>query len=127
MKKKLFATVLAATAVLGLTSCATDSAADVVSYNLSEAAKNFEVARRIQFINNETAKSELEIVGRCNIEAEPAQLEVTCRDASGDKKHFLGINGSHYVVEQLDPKSVSADHYRVTYAPSTLIPDVSVR
>jgi hypothetical protein len=126
LKKAVVASLVAASAFT-LTSCAEDSAADVASHNLSEAAENFEVARKVKFINNETGVTEMEVVGRCNIEAEPAQLEVTCRTPSGEMKHFLGLNGSHYTVEQVDAMHVSTDHYRVTYNPSVLIPDIRVQ
>lgn len=127
MKKIVVAAVVAMSA-FGLSSCATD--ADVVSENLSKAADQFEVTRRVVFINNND-KSEylLEIEGRCNIVAEPDQLEVTCKAAGGEyKKHFLGLNErTTYVVEQLEGANVSADHYKVIFKPTVIVPDVDVK
>lgn len=122
--KKTIAAAAVALSALTLSSCATD--ADVVSENLSKAADQFEIARRIVFINNVTGKYELEIQGLCNIVTEDAQLEVTCKARGGEyKKHFLGLNETTtYVVEQTESASVSADHYRVIFKPEVIIPDV---
>lgn len=107
------------------------SNADVASENLSKAADNFEIARRIVFIDTMTNQYMLEIIGRCNIAADGdggGQLEVTCRTDQGDKKHFLGLNHTAtYVVEQLDPAKVSQSQYKVFFKPSTIIPDVDMK
>lgn len=78
--KTLAALALGATA---LTGCS--SAADVASYNLSEASDNFEVNRRIVFINGITDKYMFEIEGRCSIEVDNTdqQLVVTCKTGEG--------------------------------------------
>lgn len=120
-------TVLALGAVataLVLASCSTD--ADVASENLSKAADQFEINRRIVFINNVTGNYELTIEGRCNIVTEERQLEVTCKAGGGEfKKHFLGLNETTtYVVEQTEAANVSTDHYRVIFKPEVIIPDV---
>lgn len=131
--KKAAAASLAATAVLGLTSCSTQvNDADVVSQNISTAADNFEVARKISVINNKSNTNTLEIVGLCNIVTEPQQLEITCKTPGEGidraKKHFAGLNeNTTYTVEQIDSIGVSADSYRVVYNPSTLIPDIELR
>lgn len=112
-----------------LTGCGVNDA-DVVSKNISTAADNFEIARRIVFMNNRNVgKYELEIVGRCNVVTEPAQLEVTCKAAGGEyKKHFLGLNGeTTYIVEQIESVNVSEDNYRVSFKPEVIIPDVDKR
>lgn len=122
--KKTLAVLVATVAAAGLAGCATD--ADVVSENLSKEADQFNIARRIVFINNTTGKYELEIEGRCNIVDEPQQLEVTCKAAGGEyKKHFLGLNAhTTYVVEQIESASVSSDHYKVVFKPEVIIPDI---
>lgn len=123
-RNKTIAATAAALSVLALSSCSSD--ADVVSENLSKAADQFEIARRIVFINNVTGKYELEIQGLCNIVTEDAQLEVTCKASGGEyKKHFLGLNETTtYVVEQTESAGVSSDHYRVIFKPEVIIPDV---
>ena len=112
--------------------CADD--ATVVSRNISKAADNFEVDRRIVFYNGITDNYILVIEGRCSIEEDrqgrnPPQLEVTCKIGHGAyKKHFLGISDNvTYFAEQLEVSDVSAYHYRVTWKPQIVIPDIDIR
>jgi len=129
MKKKIAAGI--ATVVAGLSLVGCSSNADVVSENISKAADNFEVARRIVFIDTMTNEYMLVIEGRCNISVDGdggGQLEVTCRTPGGDKKHFLGLNHTAtYFVEQVSPVTVSQDHYKVWFKPSVIIPDVDAK
>lgn len=114
-----------------LTGCSSD--ADVASENISTAADNFEVNRHIVFINGITDKNLLEIEGRCNIKDEGSQLEVTCKTREGDGsrsflKHFLRLSDNvTYVVEQLDGIDVDEYHYRRTFKPEAIIPDIEMR
>ena len=57
------------------------SQADVVSRNLSTAAEEFEISRRIVMFNGITDNYLLSIEGRCSIEVDALdnQLEVTCK------------------------------------------------
>ena len=122
---------LAATALLaaGLTACSSD--ADVASENLSKAADNFEIQRRIVFYNGITDTYILEVEGRCSIgnHDDGGKLSVTCKVGDGlYKKHFLGLSDNvTFFAEQLEAKSVSAYHYRVTFKPQTIVPDVDFR
>ncbi len=125
--------VIAATAVvlsvgLGATACFEDDA-DVASENVSKAADNFEVNRRIVMFNGITDEYLLEIVGACAIEDEEIQLEVICKVGKDEyKKHFLGLSDNvSYFVEQGEPIKASANHYRVTFKPQSIIPDVDFR
>jgi hypothetical protein len=123
---KVLATALAIGIVAALTGC---SDAQLASHNLSKAADNFEVNRRIVFINTWTDTYLLTVEGRCSIEASMGQLEVTCKDGpTSFKKHFLGLSKNvTYVAEQLDGVDVSVYHYRVIFKPSALIPHVEMR
>lgn len=113
---------------LGLSAC-TDDDADVVSENISKAADNFEVNRRIVMFNGITDEYLLVIEGRCNITDEGHQLEVVCKEGKkAYKKHFLGLSDNvSYFVEQGDPINVSEYHYRVTFKPQSIIPDPDFR
>lgn len=117
--------VIALTA-LAVTACS--SAADVASKNLSQAAEQFEVERRIVFLNGITDSYPLVIEGRCSIMADVVQhqLEVTCKTGEEQyKKHFLGLSDNmSYFVEQLDPIDVNEYHYRVFFRPEVIIPDI---
>lgn len=123
MKKTMLATLAAAAL---LTGC---SDAEVASENLSRAADNFEILRRVVFFNGITDTYLLSIEGYCSIADEPQQLEVTCKVKGGEfKKHFLGLSDNvSYFVEQLEGANVSVDHYRVVFKPSVIIPDIEVR
>ena len=104
--------------------------ATIASRNLSKAADNFEVMRRVVFMNNVTNAYMLEIIGYCSIEVDEMerQLEVTCMTDDDFKKHFLGLNDTTtYFVEQLQPSRVSRSHYRVTFKPQAIIPDIDFR
>lgn len=126
MKKKI-ALVLAALPLMGgLGACSSD--ADVASENLSKAADNFEIQRRIVFFNGITDTYLLSIEGRCSINDDGNQLEVTCKVGGAFKKHFLGLSDNvSYFVEQVENANVSTSHYRVVFKPSTIIPDIDVR
>lgn len=123
MKGRILA-ILAAPLVL---SACTD--ADLASANLSKAADNFEVDRRVIFYNGITGGYLLSIEGRCSIEDQSKQLEVTCKTGVDRyKKHFLGLSDNvTYFAEQLEGKDVSVYHYRVIFKPQTIIPDVDFR
>jgi hypothetical protein len=125
--KKLTLAALAATSLLALTACQDD--AQVASYNISKAADNFEIDRRIVFYNGITDTYMLTIEGRCSIEDQTTQLEVTCkigRDAF--KKHFLGLSDNvTYFAEQLEIADVSVYHHRVTFKPQQILSDIDFR
>lgn len=122
MKKILIAAALVVAAVLSA-GCASD--ADVASENLSKAAEQFEVNRRVVFFNGITDTYLLSIEGRCSIEDQGDQLEVTCKTAADRyNKQYLGLSDNvSYFVEQLDDVNVDAYHYRVIFKPETIIPD----
>lgn len=122
--KKIITFAAVALAAVGISSCSSD--ADVASENLSKAADQFEIVRRIAFVNGITDKYLLVVEGRCSIRDADGQLEVTCKAAGGEfKKHFLRLSDNvTYVAEQLEGANVSTDHYRVIFKPEALIPDV---
>jgi hypothetical protein len=112
----------------GVAACSSD--ADVASKNLSNAADNFEVPRRIIFINGITDKYLLTIEGYCSLgnTDKPGELTVTCKVGSGYKKNFLGLSDNvTYMVEQLETKDVGSDRYVVNFKPESVIPDIKVR
>lgn len=126
-KTMALALVLAA-AVLGLAGC-TSTDSQVVNNNITQNADNFQVLRRITFINGITDKYLLEVEGYCSIDtSNPADLTVTCKVGSEYKRSYLGrSNNVTWVVEQLTPSNVSPNHYQVTWKPEAIIPDVTIR
>jgi hypothetical protein len=123
---KALVTLLAALALAG---CQSD--ADVASRNVSKAADNFEVARRVIFYNGITNDYMLSIEGYCSLgnHDKDRKLSVTCKTGPGVyKKHFLGLSDNvTFFVEQLEAKNVSTSFYRVTFKPSTIVPDIELR
>lgn len=126
MKNLFKSTLVGATAFVALTSCS--SQATVASDNLSKAADQFEIDRRIVFVNGITDTYLMTIEGKCSIEDEGNQLEVTCKVGDDKfKKHFLGLSDNvSYFVEQVEGESVSAYRYRVIFRPETIVPEPEI-
>jgi hypothetical protein len=122
--KHAIALFLAATA---LGACSND--AQIASSNLSQAADNFEINRRIVFYNGVTGEYILTIEGLCSQEPSDKKLAVTCKTGPNQyKKHFLGISDNvTYFSEQMEPAPASTYFYRVTFKPSSIIPSINVR
>lgn len=122
-RTKLAAAALLGATALGLTGCYSD--AETVSENLSTAADQFEIDRRVVFFNGITDTYLLSIEGKCSIEDEGHQLEVVCRIGPNEyKKHFLGLSDNvSYFVEQLEVADASRYHYRVIFKPEAIVPE----
>lgn len=124
---KLVIASLVVSSAVALAACQDD--AQVASYNISKAADNFEIDRRIVFYNGINGEYMLTIEGRCSIEDQGNQLEVTCkisRDAF--KKHFLGLSDNvTYFAEQLETADVSVYHHRITFKPQSILGDIDFR
>jgi len=123
---KLGAILLAVLLLVG-TAC---SEADVASHNVSKAADQFEVMRRIVFYNGITNEYMLTIEGLCSLgNSDPeGELSVTCKvGPSTYKKHFLGLSDNvTYFVEQVDGAKVDSYHYKVFFRPSVILPDIDI-
>lgn len=124
MKKIIFVVVLFAFFISGCRD------ADIASRNLSIAADQFEVTRRIVFYNGITGEYILVIEGLCSLGNNDVsgELSVTCKTGASEyKKHFLGLSDNvTYFAEQIDGYSASIYHYRVIFKPSVIIPDIDV-
>lgn len=110
-----------------LTAC---SDADVASQNISKAADQFEIDRRVVFYNGITNDYILVVEGRCSLGNydSSGELSVTCKTGEGQfKKHFLGLSDNvTYFAEQIDSVGVDVYHYRVIFKPETIIPNIDV-
>lgn len=128
MTKRFIGLVAAIGAGLVLAACSRD--ADVASQNLSYAADNFEINRRIVFYNGITGGYILTIEGLCAQKPEEGKkLSVTCKTGPGVyKKHFLGLSDNvTYFSEQIDPAPAGTYRYRVVFKPAAIIPDLDVK
>lgn len=121
-------TALVLMALAALAGC--DNDARVASSNLSRAADNFEISRRIVFYNGITGDYMLSLEGRCSFDASQAhKVDVTCKVGPSEyKKHSLGLSDNvTYFSEQLNGADVSVYHYRVIFKPQTILPDVDFK
>lgn len=131
MKKSILSLLVAAVCALSLSGCNEDDA-KVASANLSQAADNFQINRRIVFYNTNTDTYALEIEGLCSIDKGSSierEITVTCKVGQGEyKKHFLALsNDLTFFAEQIDPAPADVYHYKVTFKPSTIIPSIVVK
>lgn len=126
----IFGSIALAIGASMLTGCSTD--ADVASENLSTAAEQFQINRRVVFFNGITDKYLLEIDGLCSVEtgdsALTGSLQVTCKTGPNSyKKHFLGLSDNvSYFVEQIEGADVSVYNYKVIFKPSVIVPDIDL-
>ena len=112
---------------LSLNGCQRD--AEVASYNLSKAADNFEITRRVIFYNGINGDYILSMEGRCSVDPHTTYLAVTCKVAADEyKKHFLGLSDNvTWFAEQMHTADVSVFHYHVDFKPQTILPDLRLR
>jgi hypothetical protein len=120
----LAVTALAATALL--TGCTSD--AKTASDNLSKAADQFEVQRKIVGINTRSGEYLFYVEGRCSIER-AGDLIVTCKQGPNEyRKHYIGqATDVAWVSTQLEAIDVSVYHTRVIVKPEGLIPDIDLQ
>lgn len=117
--------LIAITMVALFAGCSSD--ADVASKNLSKAADQFEVNRRIVFYNGITGEYMLTIEGLCSLgnSDSAGRLSVTCKTSPVTyKKHFLGLSDNvTFFVEQMEPVATNPYRYRVIFKPDVIVPD----
>lgn len=126
--KRGFLFAVAASAMM-VSGCVDD--AQIATANLTKASDNFEINRRVVFYNGITDSYILTVEGFCSMDLNSAgtAFNVICKTGPGEyKRHTLVLadNVSAF-VEQLDAAKVSAYHYRVTFKPQSIIPDVDFR
>jgi len=126
MKKFILGGALLAS-TFALAACQDD--AQIASQNISRAADNFEVMRRVVFMNGITDQYMLEIIGLCSLNDRTTSVQVTCKIGEDEFiRHQLGLSDNvTYFQEQLEAIDVSANHYRVTFRPQQIIPDIDLR
>ena len=123
---KLFTTLILSIAAL-LAGC---DDAQVASANLSKAADNFEINRRVVFYNGITSDYILTIEGLCSLDAaDPKKVAITCKvGANQFKKHYLGVSDNvTYFIEQMEAAPANTYRYRVTFKPAVIVPDIQVK
>lgn len=125
--KKLIALISTIISIATLNSCKQES--EVASWNVSQAAHNFEVLRRVVFYNGITGEYVLTIEGLLSVTPENGKLSVIVKTGPKEyKKHYLGVSDNvTWFCEQLDSVEADPYHYRVVFRPATIVPDIEVK
>ena len=112
---------------LALTGCNDD--ATVARHNMTKAADNFELMRRIVFYNVRLGQNVVTVEGKCSIEYGSGRTEYICKVGDGKYiRNFLSdSNDIVAIVEQMDSVPVNVYHFRRTFKPQTIIPDIDFR
>ena len=107
----------------GLTACTSE--ADTANDNLSKAAENFEVARRIIGINAINGDVLFSVEGFCSYETGGDTIDAICKDTDGSiSRTTMGkADNVTFVSTQIAGKKVSLFHPRIILRPTTLVPD----
>ena len=126
MKKfKIFPILLA---ILMLTTClASCTTAESVNHNLSQAADNFEVVRKITVYNARTDMIILEMEGLMSLSNNTtSELVVTCKTGKDEyKKNYVYLNEYViYVVEDITGTVTDPYHYKIHFY--TALPDIDI-
>lgn len=126
--KKLLTLILCiivlGTCCLGFASC---TAADNVNHNLSQAADNFEVLRKITVYNARTDLIVMEMEGYMSLSnSSTNELVVTCKTGEKEyRKNYIYLNEYViYVVEDITGVTTDPFHYKVHFY--TALPDIDV-
>lgn len=121
--KKILIALVALAALLGTSACT--SAADKANSNLTKAAENFEVPRRIVGINGITDSVLFSVEGFCSYEIKSAQYEVICKqpDDSITRTTMGKSDNVTLVSTQITGVKVDLFRSRVIFRPETIIPD----
>ena len=123
--KKLFAILLALVMVITLFAGCT--AAETVNNNLTKAADNFEVLRKITVYNARTDLIVMEMEGYMSLSNNSSnELVVTCKTGASEyKKNYVYLNEYViYVVEDITGTKTDPYHYKVHFY--TAVPDVDI-
>lgn len=123
--KKIICIVLAIMiAVCCMTAC---TAATNVNHNLSQAADNFQVLRKITVYNARTDLIVMEMEGYMSLSnTSTNELVVTCMTGANEyKKNYIYLNEYViYVVEDITGTSTDPFHYKVHFY--TAMPDIDI-
>jgi len=122
--RKLALSVLAVAVAVPLAACT--SAADRTNENLTKAAENFEIPRRITAINGITDQVLFTVEGFCSYEVpDNGTFEAICKNPDGTKERttlYLSDNVT-FVSSQLRGVDVDEFRPRVIFRPETIVPD----
>jgi hypothetical protein len=123
--KKIIALLLVVLCVIGcLCGC---TAAENVNHNLSQAADNFQVVRKITVYNARTDLLVMEMEGYMSLSNNStSELVVTCMTGPNEyKKNYVYLNDYViYVVEDITGTTTDPYHYKIHFY--TAMPDIDI-
>ncbi len=129
MRKNITKAAVCLSALLAVAAC--DDAAKVADRNITRAADNFEVHRRVVFINGITGQYLLTIEGLCALSNGETgrSVRVTCKTGPSEfLRHQVGLSDNvTFMAEQLRDVQASQFRYRVTFNPLSAIPQIEMR
>lgn len=105
------------------------SDSEVASSNISKAADQFEVFRRVVFYNGITDSYILMVEGYCSVlHDSDGDINIMVKVGPGQYvKHMLGLSDNvTWFAEQIESKNVSTAMYRVIFKPSVIIPAIDI-
>lgn len=124
MKRTIVGAGIGLAALFVVSGCT--SAADQANENLSKAADNFEVPRRIVGINGITGEVLFSVEGFCSINNDGRKLDVICKvDKAGNiERTTLGLSDNvTYVSTQMAGVKVDTFRPRIIFRPETIVPN----
>lgn len=125
--KKIALITAGVLALAGLSACEGESAADTANYNLSKAAENFEVPRRIVGINLISGDVLFSVEGFCSYETVGDTIEAIClesRDPNVINRTTLGkADQVTFVSTQLEGVKVDIFRPRIIFRPESIVPN----
>ena len=123
MKKRIVVLLLVIVVLLfPLGAC---NQAERASANISTAADNFQVTRRLVVINLRSDKVLFELVGVFSLSDETNRIVITCKTGANEyKKHFVDKGAAEvwWNIEDISGADVSSFKYEVNFLPEMLIP-----
>jgi hypothetical protein len=124
--KKTLALLAAAALSLSLAACNSTSAADRANDNLSKAAENFEVPRRITAINGITDQVLFVVEGFCSYEVpDDGTFEAVCKnpDKTIERTTLYLSDNVTFVSTQMGGVKVDLFRPRVIFRPESIVPN----
>jgi hypothetical protein len=123
--KKIVVGLLVGLFLLTVGACSGPTAADRANENLSKAAENFEVPRRIVGVNAITDSVLFSVEGFCSYETYGNTYQAICKqpDGSIERTTLAKSDNVTIVVTQMQGVHVDLFRSRVIFRPETIIPN----
>ena len=125
--KKIFTLLMVIVMSIFFTACEDD--AEIAKRNMAKAADNFEIMRRVVMYNAITGTNVMITEGKCSVENDSFRTSVICKIGEGQYiRNFYGRSDNvSYFVEQMASVPVNIYHYRRTFKPQNVLPDIDFR